>query len=117
MHLYPIQSELMNFETGTYQIKFPDGTFYIGCSRKITKRLRSHLRQLQNGKHCNHLLSDAYRKSGGNVTMSRISQTDKYDLLFVEANQIAAWNSPLMLNISKNQKFPTLCRDLKEILG
>jgi len=49
--------------------------------------------------------------------MSRISQTDKYDLLFVEANQIAAWNSPLMLNISKNQKFPTLCRDLKEILG
>jgi len=107
----------MDFEIGTYQIKFPDGTFYIGCSRQITGRLCNHLRKLQKGKHSNRHLTAAYKKSGGNLTMSRISQTDKYDLLFVEANQIAAWNSPLMLNISKNQQLPTLCRDLKKILG
>ena len=102
----------MNFETGTYQIKFPDGRFYIGCSGQINQRWSKHLSDLWKGKHLNPHVTDAYAQTGA-ISFSRTQETTKYDLLFVEANELRAWDSSKMLNIKRDYTFPELCESLR----
>lgn len=49
---------------GIYAFTAPSGNQYIGRSKDIPGRRRSHLNQLRKGKHCNFFLQRAFNKYG-----------------------------------------------------
>ena len=50
--------------SGIYKITSPSGKFYIGSSKNIKKRWRSHRSELSRGKHANKALQRAFNKYG-----------------------------------------------------
>ncbi len=64
--------------SGVYFIKnIIDGKMYIGSSKHIEKRLREHIGNLNNNKHCNRHLQFAWNKYGeNNFRFGIIEETD-----------------------------------------
>lgn len=87
---------------GIYKIESPSGNFYIGSSTDVSRRLRTHRRELLLGTHVNSALRNAVAKHGieSFVFQQIISVLNKSDLRIVE-QQIIDDMKPCY-NISKN---------------
>jgi len=54
-----------NKESGIYRItNLIDNKYYVGSSSRLRKRKHEHFKDLENNKHCNDYLQNAYNKHG-----------------------------------------------------
>jgi predicted GIY-YIG superfamily endonuclease len=57
--------EVEKIKTGVYQIKSKvTGEFYIGSSRNVSSRWKTHLRELRRRNHFNHRLQTLFNVCG-----------------------------------------------------
>lgn len=84
------------------------GVFYIGSTLNLKKRLQTHIRLLQQNKHHNARLQEAWGK-GNNYKVSSISHASREEAFRMEENLIlrsyTSSKKNLMANISLNSKF------------
>lgn len=87
---------------GIYKIESPSGSFYIGSSINVSRRIKTHKRDLLFGRHINTALRNAAKKYGvDNLVFSEIvCVMNRSDLLFVEQQLIEELKPEY--NISQN---------------
>ena len=97
--------------SGIYKITcLSNKKFYIGSSVDIKKRWNEHIWELNNGKHCNKHLQDAWNKYGqGNFKFEIIEKCGKNNILQKEQEYIDLYNvcdRTRGFNISKDALAP-----------
>lgn len=75
---------------GIYKISNKiDGRYYIGSSKNIEKRWKTHKSHLKNKKHCNIFLQRAYNKYGiSNFELTILLECSKDDLFKIEQDYL-----------------------------
>lgn len=73
--------------SGIYELRFSNGSFYIGSAVNIKARWRDHLSRLNRGKHVNRRVQRCFDKHG-NYTATVLIECHKDVLLKYEQNWI-----------------------------
>lgn len=94
---------------GIYQLKFSDGSIYIGLSVDIEKRFNTHKRTLANNTHHNKLVQEKYQKLG--MPIFSILEICSEDTLYTKETYYAELvPKNLLLNISETGHITTVLK-------